>query len=611
MATFTSTQSGDWNDGGTWGNSSPGVKGTDWPGAAGDVANVGHSVCYNVSETNEVGDVNITSGGDLYFSGSTNTKLTFGDADLNVNTWATLNVGRSGDIIPSSWTAEIYWNPTGDNDYGLQGSRTNGINFYGDGAYYGSSYLAYMANTWQGGQTFTLSGNLYDKWLAGQTLVLHKYGASYGNYLTDLFLCTISSIWNDGGNTSILINEAAPGSSNVFNAGGRVLHVSRNVMIGKLNAGTAIGCLNTLRPEVDVSETTSAEHFVMDNAVFNGFHHIECDNGVRGRNSVFRNGYYGWYHIGKSQSDDCIWFSLSNAHYTNTIDKHINAFLFGNLYGVYLCDNNEYSSLTMYSNATGMRDGYGTRITGLVYGNGIGFRSITHYYDLALNGYGNQNYMQYPNEVHFKNGAIGHDENGNYKPNSNDFIYNQYNRTYVCHTVVSSPLKHLYRNQVTMDGGVWFANFDEIPNNLLVNHAFYDLSKNDTVVRSGGANETFEVTPLSNIAINKSYIIEDWYEYDLDISEEISRIIYVMGTGWSTFPESGRLCLEVEYYDQSSGAHCGTVVSTGLLSANSEWTPLQVDFTAAQSWNARYKLYLNTWESGAKIFVDNQIRSEL
>ena len=61
MATFTSVTSGNWNDGATWGKTSPGVKGTDWPGNAGDVVNIGttadqsHVVTYNVSETNELG----------------------------------------------------------------------------------------------------------------------------------------------------------------------------------------------------------------------------------------------------------------------------------------------------------------------------------------------------------------------------------------------------------------------------------------------------------------------------------------------------------------------------------------------------------------------------
>lgn len=34
-AAFTSTQDGDWNDGGTWGNTSPGIDGTDYPSSSG------------------------------------------------------------------------------------------------------------------------------------------------------------------------------------------------------------------------------------------------------------------------------------------------------------------------------------------------------------------------------------------------------------------------------------------------------------------------------------------------------------------------------------------------------------------------------------------------
>lgn len=41
---FFAAQNGDWNDGGTWGNSSPGIPGTDWPGAGDVVAIDGFTI---------------------------------------------------------------------------------------------------------------------------------------------------------------------------------------------------------------------------------------------------------------------------------------------------------------------------------------------------------------------------------------------------------------------------------------------------------------------------------------------------------------------------------------------------------------------------------------
>ncbi|PIQ88793.1 MAG: hypothetical protein COV72_05810, partial [Candidatus Omnitrophica bacterium CG11_big_fil_rev_8_21_14_0_20_42_13] len=43
-ATFNDAASGNWNDGATWGNASPGVEGTDYPGAGDDVTIDSHTV---------------------------------------------------------------------------------------------------------------------------------------------------------------------------------------------------------------------------------------------------------------------------------------------------------------------------------------------------------------------------------------------------------------------------------------------------------------------------------------------------------------------------------------------------------------------------------------
>ena len=50
MATFNQSATGVWRDGATWGNSSPGVEGTDFPGS-GDVANGGNGYDLTVSAT--------------------------------------------------------------------------------------------------------------------------------------------------------------------------------------------------------------------------------------------------------------------------------------------------------------------------------------------------------------------------------------------------------------------------------------------------------------------------------------------------------------------------------------------------------------------------------
>ena len=127
---FTSVSGGNWNDGGTWGNTSPGVKGTDWPGNAADVVNIGttanqsHVVIYNVSETNQLGAITIgaTSGSGasaLSFLNSMTTLLSLGQVDILVQATGELRVGKSGAIIPYNYTASIAWNTTGDGNKGL------------------------------------------------------------------------------------------------------------------------------------------------------------------------------------------------------------------------------------------------------------------------------------------------------------------------------------------------------------------------------------------------------------------------------------------------------------------------------------------------------------
>jgi type IX secretion system substrate protein len=62
QTTFTSVTTGDWDDGATWGNTSPGVQGTDWP-AATDHAVIasGHTVSLTSAET--IVDLTVNVGG--------------------------------------------------------------------------------------------------------------------------------------------------------------------------------------------------------------------------------------------------------------------------------------------------------------------------------------------------------------------------------------------------------------------------------------------------------------------------------------------------------------------------------------------------------------------
>lgn len=60
QTTFTSTQNGIWDDGATWGNTSPGTAGTDYPGRT-DHAIIGHTVTVNANNDNGSTGVTPTS----------------------------------------------------------------------------------------------------------------------------------------------------------------------------------------------------------------------------------------------------------------------------------------------------------------------------------------------------------------------------------------------------------------------------------------------------------------------------------------------------------------------------------------------------------------------
>lgn len=240
MAAFTSVQSGNWNDGATWGNTSPGAKGTDWPGNAGDTATIAntHVVVYNVSEANQLGAVTINAGGELTAAINQNTVLTLGNVSLTVN--GKLSLGTLANPVNKSYSCLInHYSASRSNR--LLGGSSSEIILAGDPDYFGSTIKATLAAAFTTGQTFTVAGNLIGKWTVGQMLLLIKDG-EYSSQATDLALVTIASLSANGDNTDIIINEAFPGGT--YSIGSDVFHLSRNVRYCCNGADTA-PALNT------------------------------------------------------------------------------------------------------------------------------------------------------------------------------------------------------------------------------------------------------------------------------------------------------------------------------------------------------------------------------
>ncbi len=68
QTTFTSVQTGDWNDGATWGNTSPGTQGTDWP-ANTDNAVIADGTVVKLTAARTINDLTINDGGEFHYDG--------------------------------------------------------------------------------------------------------------------------------------------------------------------------------------------------------------------------------------------------------------------------------------------------------------------------------------------------------------------------------------------------------------------------------------------------------------------------------------------------------------------------------------------------------------
>ncbi len=87
---FTSTISGDWNDGGTWGNTSPGVEGTDWPSSTDD-ATIAAGTTVTLTNDRIIFSIDVASSGILSM---TDKKLT-----VNGNFNCDGSITNSGDFL--------------------------------------------------------------------------------------------------------------------------------------------------------------------------------------------------------------------------------------------------------------------------------------------------------------------------------------------------------------------------------------------------------------------------------------------------------------------------------------------------------------------------------
>jgi hypothetical protein len=205
-------------------------------------------------------------------------------------------------------------------------------------------------------------------------------------------------------------------------------------------------------------------------------------------------------------------------------------------------------------------------------------------------------------------GSIGWDAGGNSRPNTYDFNFQQntFFPSAIKGTYPSAGLVLRYQNETTFYPSMLVLMDDSLTVGAWKAHrTHYNLEKS-AVVRSGGAASSLKLTPLSNLAVRplwEAYAFE-WWEGAVPAGSR-TRSLYIKGEGWgSTFPAATELYLEAEYYDQVSGNHKTTALSTSVLTQNGVWTEIQVAFAQAQAGNVRYRLYFRKYVAGAYLNVD-------
>lgn len=232
MAVFTATQDGNWADGATWGNTSPGTEGVDWPGP-GDSASISYEVTFDVGDSYDSDTpydvIGVLAGGTLEFPTTQNSVMYAN----KIGVYGVVQCGTESDPLPKDYSLTFIFPQADSNNYfGIQ-NTTGQVLLYGDANYYGGSGYDYalLKTEWTSGQTFTIEGDYTTKWNVGDNICLTMNPETeiidilelnqVADQLWDDSECihffTIDSISANGSDTDITVVESYPDfSSNAF-----------------------------------------------------------------------------------------------------------------------------------------------------------------------------------------------------------------------------------------------------------------------------------------------------------------------------------------------------------------------------------------------------------
>lgn len=151
-ATFTATSTGNWNDGATYGNTSPGVEGTDYPPTAGgDTVTINGQktvtipASYNARATVSALNAGVTGthtkliiNGSLRLEGTTTTLNSY--TELNLGAGATLDLDKREITIANIANVWFSWQGTSGSHATVKSTTVGGI--------FSAVNIAYLSNDW-------------------------------------------------------------------------------------------------------------------------------------------------------------------------------------------------------------------------------------------------------------------------------------------------------------------------------------------------------------------------------------------------------------------------------------------------------------------------------
>jgi len=211
MAAFTSAQNGFWRDGGTWGNTSPGVEGVDYPGA-GDTATIAHSVSWSYDDgATAYGAIAINSGGLLHMPDGVDRTLRVA-GNIAINSGGALRMNPSGAAAADGQTNTLIIDCATAGGYAI--TVANGGLLEAVGASKTTLYAIPTAGgaavgNGTGANPLVLQGDLTGDWAVGDDVLLlpnpdsSKKGPTNSEHET----FTIGAISVNGGNTEIELDQ--------------------------------------------------------------------------------------------------------------------------------------------------------------------------------------------------------------------------------------------------------------------------------------------------------------------------------------------------------------------------------------------------------------------